>query len=157
MKILLYSVIGLLVIIGLYFLGLSVSSRKPPDLGMLNDQLRTCPATPNCVSSERQDTEAYIEPLKVTATTNDAWNEAWKNAKQAVTENGGEVVTERADYFHARFVTPLMRYIDDVELRIDKDNQLIHIRSASRIGHSDFGANRKRVTKIRMTYLEKSE
>jgi len=153
MKILLYSVIGLLVIISLYFLSLSVSSRKPPDLGILNDQLRACPATPNCVSSEQQGTGAYIEPLKVTATRNDAW----KSAKQAVIENGGEIVTERVDYLHAHFVTPLMRYIDDVELRIDKDKQLIHVRSASRIGRSDFGANRKRVTKIRMTYLEKSE
>ena len=70
LKALLYLVIGLLVIVSAYFINLSVSSRKQPDLGLLNGQLRVCPATPNCVSSERQDAGAYIEPLRVTTQEN---------------------------------------------------------------------------------------
>jgi uncharacterized protein (DUF1499 family) len=38
--------------------------------------------------------------------------------------------------------------VDDVELRLDADQGLIHIRSASRVGRSDFGVNRKRVKDI---------
>jgi uncharacterized protein (DUF1499 family) len=149
MKIFLYIVIGLFLIISIYFVALSVSARKQPELGMINGQLRACPASPNCVSSEQQGTGAFVEPLRVTSTVGDAWNKA----KQAIVENGGEIMTERDGYLRAQFVTPLMRYIDDVELRIDEKQKVIHIRSASRVGHSDMGANRARVKKIRMAFL----
>lgn len=161
MKILLCIVVGLLVVISAYFIGLSASSRKQPDLGMVNNQLRECPATPNCVSSEQLDAGAYVEPLMIATTVNDAWSvvsdRAWKSAKRAIIENGGEIVTECEGYLHALFVTPLMRYIDDVELRLDERRQVIHIRSASRVGRSDFGVNRVRVTHIRKAFLRGSE
>lgn len=81
---------------------------------------------------------------------------SWHNAKKAIIENGGVIVTERESYLHAQFVTSLMRYIDDVELRMDKNKQVIHIRSASRVGHSDMGANRARVEMIRMVLVKNS-
>jgi len=153
MKILLSIVIGLIVIISLYFIALSISSRKQPDLGMLNGQLRTCPGSPNCICSERPSEGGFVEPFMVITTMDDAWS----NAKQAVVENGGVIVTERDSYLHAYFVTPLLRYIDDVELRRDENKQIIHIRSASRVGHSDMGANRARVTKIRKAFVSNTE
>lgn len=153
MKMLLYIVIGLLILIGLYFSGLSVSSRKQPDLGMLNKQLRACPPSPNCVSSEQPDAGVFVEPLKVMTTADDAW----RNAKKVITDNGGMVMNERKGYLHAQFVTSFMRYIDDIELRLDENQRVIHIRSASRVGHSDMGANRARVTKIRMAFLKNTE
>ena len=148
MKILLYSVIGLLLIISLYFVALSISSRKPPELGMFNGQLRACPASPNCVCSERQVEGAFVEPLVYTTSADNAW----RNARKAIVGIGGVVVAEQDGYLHAQFVTPLLRYVDDVELRIDENKQVIHIRSASRVGYSDMGANRARVTKIRMAF-----
>jgi uncharacterized protein (DUF1499 family) len=150
MKVLVYIVIGILVVIGLYFAGLSVLSRKAPKLGMLNNQLRACPPTPNCVSSEQQGTGDYVEPLKVKTTIDDAW----RNAKMAVVESGGHIMTEHDGYLRAYFVTPLMRYVDDVELRRDLKSQVIQIRSASRVGRSDLGANRSRVAKIRMAFVK---
>lgn len=149
MKILLYVLVALFVLVGVYFAALSMSSRKPPELGLLDGQLRACPASPNCVSSEAPAGELFVEPLPVNASVEEAWNKA----RQALVKNGGEIVTEQDDYLHARFVTPLMRYVDDVELRLDADQRVIHIRSASRVGHSDLGANRARVTKIRAAYL----
>ncbi len=148
MKLLLYSVIGIFVIIGLLFVGLSISSRKQPELGLLNGELRPCPATPNCVCSEQQVEESFVEPLVYTANTDDVW----RKIKRAITETGGIVLTEHAGYLHARYETPLMRYVDDVELRVDAKNQVIHIRSASRVGHSDMGANRQRVSRIRTAF-----
>ena len=148
MKILLYSVIGIIVIIGLLLVVLSMSSRKQPELGLLNGQLRPCPATPNCVCSEQQVEGAFVEPLVYTTTADDAW----RKIKQAIVETGGVVLTEQNGYLHARYKTPLMRYVDDVELRLDENKQVIHIRSASRVGHSDLGANRKRVGRIRATF-----
>jgi uncharacterized protein (DUF1499 family) len=67
-----------------------------------------------------------------------------------------ELVTEQDGYLHARYETPLMRYIDDVELRLDANHQVIHIRSASRVGQSDLGANRKRVARIRAAFAKQS-
>jgi len=150
MKILLYIVIGLFVILSLYFVALSISSRKQPELGLLNGQLRACPASPNCVCSEGQGGMEFIEPLSITTTADDAW----RKAKKAIVETGGVIVTERDDYLHAEFVTPLMRYVDDVELRKDDNKKVIHLRSASRVGHSDLGANRARVEKLRKTFLK---
>lgn len=152
MKILLYTILGLLVIISLYFVSLSVSSRKLPELGILGDQLRSCPITPNCVCSEFQSNGAFIEPLRFSANDGDAWD----TAKKTLIEAGGEIVTERDGYMHVQFVTSFMRYVDDVELRMDDSKQLIHIRSASRVGHSDMGANRARVEKIRKIFIVSS-
>ncbi|MDT8385617.1 MAG: DUF1499 domain-containing protein [Gammaproteobacteria bacterium] len=152
MKILLYVLVAVFVLIGVYFAALSMSSRKPPELGLLGGQLRACPASPNCVSSETPAGVSFVEPLPVNASVDEAWNKA----RQALVENGGEIVTEQDDYLHARFVTPLMRYVDDVELRLDADKRVIHIRSASRVGHSDLGANRARVAKIRAAYLTRA-
>ncbi len=154
LKALLYLVIGLLVIVSAYFVYLSASSRKQPDLGLLNGQLRVCPATPNCVSSERQDTGAYVEPLMVSTAVDDGWITLWKDAKKTIVESGGNIVTEGDGYLHATFETMLLRYVDDVELRLDKNKRLIHMRSASRVGRSDMGANRVRVEKIRKVFLK---
>jgi uncharacterized protein (DUF1499 family) len=148
MKILLYLVIGLLVIIGLYFVALSISSRKEPELGILNEQLRACPPTPNCVSSEQSGDVAFVEPLQVTTTM----DEAWHRAKNAIVKTGGKIVDERDGYLHACFTTPVLRFIDDVELRLDENKRVIQIRSASRVGRSDMGTNRARVDKIRMAF-----
>ena len=148
MKILLYGLIALLLVIGLYFITLSLASRKQPELGLLNDQLRPCPSTPNCVCSETVVGSASVAPLSYSI----ALDEAWRSARQALLATGGELVSEQATYLHARYVTPLMRYVDDVELRIDEDAHVIHIRSASRVGHSDLGANRRRVERIRTAF-----
>lgn len=154
LKTLFYLVVGLLIIVSAYLIYLSVSSRKQPDLGLLDDQLRVCPATPNCVSSEQQDARAYIEPLIAITKTSDTGITLWEGAKKAVVEVGGTIMTEREGYLHATFETRFLRYVDDVELRLDKNKRLIHIRSASRVGRSDMGANRVRVEKIRKAFLK---
>ena len=40
----------------------------------------------------------------------------------------------------------------DLELRMDKENGLIHVRSGSRVGYSDIGANRRRVEDFRLRF-----
>ena len=72
----------------------------------------------------------------------------------AVERMGGSVVTESDGYLHATFQTRFFRFVDDVELRLEESEKVIHIRSASRVGGSDFGANRKRVEKLRSLYTE---
>lgn len=145
MKILLYTTVALLFSMGVLLVVLSIASRKQPELGLLNNQLRVCPSTPNCVCSEGLIETSFVEPLSYSI----AHAAAWDSVKQAVVATGGVVVSERDAYLHARYVTPMLRYVDDVELRMDEDKHVIHIRSASRVGYSDLGTNRQRVERIR--------
>jgi len=115
---------------------------------MIGGQLGACPMTPNCVCSEYSGEVAFVEPLRYSTTA----TEAWDKLKQAIIETGGIILTEQGGYAHARYETSLMRYVDDVEFRLDQDKQLIHVRSASRVGHSDLGENQKRVNRIRAVF-----
>lgn len=150
MKLVLYSILMLGLLIGILFIALSICSRKQPELGLVDRRLRPCPTTPNCVCSEFQSGQAYVEPLSYSI----AHAEAWASVKQAIVATGGEIVTEQGPYLHARYMTPLMRFVDDVELRMDEDRHVIHIRSASRVGHSDLGANRRRAEVIRKYFYK---
>ena len=58
------------------------------------------------------------------------------------------VVEAQADYIHAEFTTLLFRYVDDVEFSIDPLAKRVDFRSASRVGHSDLGTNRRRMKKL---------
>ena len=50
---------------------------------------------------------------------------------------------------YVEFTSRLMRYVDDVEFLYDSASNQTHVRSASRLGYSDLGANRKRIEAIR--------
>lgn len=131
----------------LYFVVLSLKSRKAPVLGLQQGRLLPCPASPNCVCSEQENTGAYVAPLPLQT------NAGWQQAHKAIRQLGGTIVSENDTYLHATFTTPLMRYVDDLELRLDTQQQHVHVRSASRVGRSDMGANRKRVERLRALYL----
>jgi len=45
-------------------------------------------------------------------------------------------------------MSKVFKFVDDVELR-DAGKGVVHIRSASRVGYSDRGENKKRVERIR--------
>ena len=59
------------------------------------------------------------------------------------------VVTRRPDYLHAEATTRVMKYTDDIEFWFDPAAGVVQVRSASRLGEGDFGANRARVEAIR--------
>ena len=76
--------------------------------------------------------------------------EAIENIKFAVTRVSprARLVQESDNYLRYEFSSFVFRFVDDVEFFVDDGKKLIHFRSASRVGHSDLGANRKRMTKI---------
>jgi uncharacterized protein (DUF1499 family) len=55
------------------------------------------------------------------------------------------IVEAEGDYIHAEFTTPVFRFVDDVEFSVDPDAKRVDFRSASRVGHSDLGTNRRRM------------
>ena len=145
-------IVGSLVLVGFlaYIVMAFLSQKEPDDLGLQNGVLKPCPSTPNCVCSEshsQSDKQHFIEPIKGNVQT-------WTKLKQTMIEQGGAIQTESNDYMHITFNTPVFHYVDDVEARFDKENNLIHIRSASRIGSSDFGVNRKRMASIKKALID---
>lgn len=124
----------------------SCSSEKHSSHGLVEGRLAECPDKPNCVSSMSGKTEHYIEPVK--------YKGDFGHAKNAVLEAVNEserakIITVNNNYVHAEFRSAIFRFVDDVEFLIADDIKTIHIRSASRIGYSDMGVNRKRVEKLR--------
>lgn len=65
---------------------------------------------------------------------------------------GGKIVLEDDFYLWATFNTRIFRFVDDLELRMDKENGVIHIRSSSQVGYSDMGANRRRIENFRARF-----
>ena len=116
------------------------SWRRPGNLGVRDGQLAPCKRSPNCVSSQASpaDLEHYIAPLHGTM-------EAVRQA--VISFPRTKIIRQAPDYLYAEFRTPLMRYVDDVEFFFD--GTVVHVRSCSRLGRRDFGANRKRVERLR--------
>ncbi len=62
------------------------------------------------------------------------------------------IVSATENYLHAEFTSLIFRFTDDVEFLVDPAARVIHCRSASRVGYSDLGANRRRIEAIRRAY-----
>ncbi len=109
-----------------------------------------CPATPNCVSSgDAADHAHFVPPLRY----RDARDEARTRLLTILhTMPRTRVVEDRAGYLRAECVSRVWRFVDDVECWFDEREPLIHVRSASRTGHSDLGVNRRRVEHIRKRF-----
>ena len=108
--------------------------------------LAPCPEKPNCVSSLATDTRHFIEPLQFTGEPVDAWARL-KAILQRQTRT--RIVAEQDGYLHAEFRSAVFRFVDDVEFAMQEELMVIHVRSASRTGYSDFGVNRRRVERLR--------
>jgi len=138
--------LGILILIVIAIIGAlglrGWQSQTSPELGLVNGHLRACPDKPNCVNSEAEaeDQAHAIAPLP---------GADWQALKQVLERAGGIIINDNGQYLHAEFTSALFRFADDVELFQDSANGVIHIRSVSRVGHSDFGVNRKRVESIR--------
>ncbi|MBV1919496.1 MAG: DUF1499 domain-containing protein [Pseudomonadales bacterium] len=116
----------------------------PTNIGLNDNRLAPCPSSPNCVCSYDKDEGHTIAPILLKGST-----EETKVALLAALEAmGATVVSAQGPYIRSEFTSSLMGFVDDVEFYIEASG--IQVRSASRLGHSDFSANRKRVENIRL-------
>ena len=122
------------------------SGKRPTDLGVRDGKLKPPPTSPNCVSSQAQDTTHAIAPLAYKGTA-EAALKAVAEIVRATPRT--RIISQTNDYLYAEYETALMGYVDDVEFWLPPDAKFIHVRSASRLGHSDLGLNRKRIEDIR--------
>lgn len=110
--------------------------------------LAPCPSTPNCVSTEARDAHA-IAPFRFTGSASDA-----RAALLAILRSmpRTKIVESNETTIRAEFTTRIFRFTDDATFVIDDATKTIRFRSASRVGRSDFGVNRKRMEGIRKLF-----
>lgn len=70
-------------------------------------------------------------------------------AVEAIASMGGRIVASDSNYLRAEFSSRLFRFVDDLELLWNPVEGHFDLRSASRVGTSDLGANRRRVEMLR--------
>ncbi|MGL6258387.1 DUF1499 domain-containing protein [Vibrio sp. WXL210] len=114
---------------------------------MTDRTAQPCGDKPNCVSTIDEREKFTLEPftLKQGVTLEQV-------EEVAVTLPGAKRADKAADYLRIECTSRIMRFVDDLELKIDGQNLIV--RSESRVGHSDFGVNRKRAEQLRSRLSE---
>ncbi len=119
---------------------------RPSGLGLSGAHLAPCPTSPNCVSSEEGEGARRVMPLVLAVPP----DQGWPAVAKAVAELQGARVVEQSDtYLHAECRSRLFGFVDDLELHLQPNQGVVAVRSASRVGYWDFGANRRRVKGLR--------
>lgn len=120
-------------------------SRGERKVGTVDGRLRPCSSASNCACSEDSG-ESAVEPFAI---PDGVSPRTAFEALEFVLMNEADVRTRSEGYVHAVYTTPLLRFRDDFEARLDGGRDVIHVRSSSRVGRSDLGANRRRVEALR--------
>lgn len=120
----------------------------PPDhLGLHDHLLAPCPETHNCVTSQSQDPVNHIEAIPYQGDR--------KTAQQLLLKvlsvvPRTQIIEETPDYIRVEFTTQLLGFVDDGEFYFPQQQNLIQVRSASRLGESDLNLNQRRIEQIRL-------
>jgi uncharacterized protein (DUF1499 family) len=129
------------------------SGSRPTNLGIRDGKLAPCPESPNCVSSQSTDKKHFIKPLSYDGSLAEARG---KLVSIIQTMKRSRIISQEDTYIHAEFTSALFRFVDDTEFYFDDRAKTIHMRSASRIGYSDLGVNRKRIETIRSKFTART-
>jgi len=133
---------------GLSTVSISAQAQTPANAG--GPQVAVCSWTPNCASSNGKPGESkYIAPLKV----KQGEKEPMARLKALVGKmEGARLVVEQPFLLKYEFTTPTMKFIDDVQFVYIPVMNYVEMRSASRLGISDFGVNGKRLEAVRAAF-----
>ena len=137
------SVVALIVVL----LASACAGDRPAALGVTNGALTACPDSPNCVSSQAHDERHRIEPLAA----GDNPDTAFTRLIEIISRRpDATVVDKTGTYLRVELRTTF--FTDDAEFLLDRENRLIQLRSASRVGYSDLGLNRRRIEEVRKEF-----
>lgn len=120
----------------------------PQNLGIQDNRLAPCPSSPNCVSSYTNSKDHKVTPWLFQGTPEQAHGKLIEILKQ---RENVTITQNTARYIRAEFKSALMGFVDDVEFVIEADQ--VQLRSASRLGYSDLGANRDRIESLRTAFI----
>ena len=130
----------------------SCSGTRPANLGIKDGRLADCPSSPNCVSSDTADSAHSILAFDLIVAPTDGWRALRALLKELPRV---QIITADEDYIHAECSSAVFGFVDDLELHLRSAQNSIAVRSASRLGHSDFGVNRKRVENLRGLLIDR--
>jgi uncharacterized protein (DUF1499 family) len=125
-----------------------LSGGPPSNIGLHDGKLSPCPKSPNCVSTQSSDPQHRIQALSFRGSKAQTM-EAILAVVQKMMRT--KVITRSEDYLHVEYRTK-MGFVDDVEFFLDEASRTVQFRSASRIGYSDLGVNRKRMEEFTALY-----
>lgn len=137
-----FPLLGLLLLTG-------CSGTAPSNLGLHNGSFTPCPDSPNCVSSDEKRESHFVSPIKFSITA----KQAFEHSKKYFSSSSNfKITTVKPNYLRIEDTSMIMGFVDDIELNVRPDEKIIAIRSASRVGHSDFGVNKERVERFRLEF-----
>ena len=108
--------------------------------------LPPCPDSPNCVSSDAADPAHYIAPIAIRSDPQQAWQALIRYLEG---DRAFTILERDGEYLRAEARTRWLRFVDDVDFVLRPERREIAMRSASRVGYSDLGANRRRLESLR--------
>ncbi len=117
----------------------------------LDLRLKPCPQSPNCVSSQNWNADGRVAPIPIEGGAEETLD---RFAALIEADPRAEVVERQRIYLRAEYRSALLRFIDDLELLVDEEGGVVHVRSASRLGWSDGGVNRRRVEALREAFAQ---
>jgi uncharacterized protein (DUF1499 family) len=124
-----------------------LTGKRPTQLGLKNGQLH--PVKPGSVNSVCSFSDADYSKIAPIAASKEP-RAVFARLTDAIKDtSGATIIKQDGNYIYAEFQTPLLKFVDDAEFLLDEGNGVIHVRSASRLGKSDLGANRKRIERLR--------
>ena len=137
-----------------------LAGRTPPDLGVRDGRLKAPSVHPNSVSSQADlhaGSGALVDYARIAPLAGGGDPAATMARLREVIEAmpGARIVEARPDYLYVRFETRWLRFADDAEFWASPAEGVIHVRSASRMGRSDYGVNRERIEQIRAALAAK--
>ncbi|MCW8996340.1 MAG: DUF1499 domain-containing protein [Psychromonas sp.] len=145
----------LIIVIVALLIALGYISKSGKAPGLSDGKLLKCANKANCVCSEyKGEKEDYISPLII---PQHASGDSLQILKATIKELGAVIETENNTYIAATFSSSVFGFVDDLEVRLDPVKNVIHFRSSSRVGYSDFGVNKKRVELIKDLFFKKTE
>lgn len=121
------------------------------DISTTQSSIQDCGSAPNCVSSLATLSDRKVSPIEFRGNLKD-----FQKSAQAILNSfpRSEIVRAEENYFHFVFTSAFFRFKDDVEIYFNEAQSLIDVRSASRIGYYDFGANKKRVDNLKQHFTK---
>ncbi|WP_166267909.1 DUF1499 domain-containing protein [Marinobacter caseinilyticus] len=125
------------------------AGKRPTIIGVRDRQLAACPSKPNCVSSQSETRRHHIKPLAYRGSPQQAMSRL-KGIVNA--QPGSQLIDETEGYLYFECRSKRLGFVDDLEFYCQPDRQCVQVRSASRLGFSDMGVNRKRVESIRRQF-----
>lgn len=134
-----------------------LTAKRPRTVGVIGGRLQACDLKKsNCVCSQhelegRDPGPHYVPPFTFEGDPGDAMTRIIAVLMQ---QKNCRIVVNRPDYLHAEFTSETLGLIDDVEFLLTMPEHQIQVRSASRVGLSDFGVNRERIKALREAFDE---